>query len=84
MRELELGGLDGIHEDMTGAPVARIETLVDGGLYFARPTEVSTHSADRMNVIARVTVLACRPSCVCLEDIFDRRRKHPFSRIAEV
>lgn len=40
MRELELEDIDGIYEELDGAPVARIASLVDGGLYFARPTEV--------------------------------------------
>ena len=40
MHELELEDIDGVYEDIDGAPVARIASLVDGGLYFARPTEV--------------------------------------------
>lgn len=43
MRELELEDIDGVYEDVDGAPVARIASLVDGGLYFARPTEVTMH-----------------------------------------
>ena len=30
---------DGIYEDLAGAPVHRVVSLVDGGLYFIRPTE---------------------------------------------
>lgn len=40
MHELELEDIEGVYEDVDGAPVARIASLVDGGLYFARPTEV--------------------------------------------
>lgn len=40
MHELELEDIDGVYEDVNGAPVARIASLVDGGLYFARPTKV--------------------------------------------
>lgn len=40
MHELELEDIDGVYEDLDGAPIARISSLVDGGLYFARPTEV--------------------------------------------
>lgn len=40
MHDLELEDIDGVYEDVDGAPVARIASLVDGGLYFARPTEV--------------------------------------------
>ena len=41
-RELDLEDIDGVYEDFGGAPVVRIASLVDGGLYFARPTEVSS------------------------------------------
>ncbi|CAN0109882.1 unnamed protein product [Scytosiphon promiscuus] len=41
MYELKLEEIDGVYEDVDGAPIARISSLVDGGLYFARPTEVS-------------------------------------------
>lgn len=40
MRELELEEIEGIYEDLKGAPVVRIASLVNGGLYFARPSEV--------------------------------------------
>lgn len=40
MRELELEDIDGVYEDVDGAPVVRIASLLNGGLYFARPTEV--------------------------------------------
>lgn len=42
MHELKLEDIDGVYEDIDGAPVARIASLVDGGLYFARPTEVGS------------------------------------------
>ncbi|CAM9358609.1 unnamed protein product [Hapterophycus canaliculatus] len=41
MHELKLEDIDGVYEDFDGAPIARISSLVDDGLYFARPTEVS-------------------------------------------
>eukprot|EP00752_Nemacystus_decipiens_P003287 g3042.t1 len=41
MHELKLEDIDGVYEDIDGAPVARVASLVDGGLYFARPNEVS-------------------------------------------
>lgn len=43
MYELKLEDIDGVYEDTDGAPVARIASLVDGGLYFARPTEVRSN-----------------------------------------
>lgn len=39
-RELSIEDIDGVYEDGNGAPVVRVASLVDGGLYFARPTEV--------------------------------------------
>ncbi|CAM9610765.1 unnamed protein product [Ectocarpus fasciculatus] len=39
--ELELEDIEGIYDDVDGAPVIRAASLIDGGLYFARPTEVS-------------------------------------------
>ncbi len=39
--ELKLEDLEGVYDDVDGAPVARIASLVDNGFYFARPTEVS-------------------------------------------
>lgn len=39
--KLELEDLEGIYDDVDGAPVERIASLTDKGLYFARPTEVS-------------------------------------------
>lgn len=53
MYELELEDIDGVYEDVDGAPIARISSLVDGGLYFARPTEV------RMNFAGRFPLYAC-------------------------
>lgn len=38
--ELELEDIEGIYDDVDGAPVIRAASLIDGGLYFARPTEV--------------------------------------------
>lgn len=38
--ELEIEDIDGVYEDANGAPVVRIASLVDDGLYFVRPTEV--------------------------------------------
>ncbi|CAM9980429.1 unnamed protein product [Ectocarpus sp. 12 AP-2014] len=40
-RELELEDIEGIYDDVDGAPALRTASLIDGGLYFARPTEVS-------------------------------------------
>lgn len=40
MRALDLEGIDGIHEEATAAPVFLVASLVDSGLYFARPSEV--------------------------------------------
>lgn len=42
MHELKLEDIDGVYEDVDGAPVARIASLQNGGLYFARPTEVGS------------------------------------------
>jgi len=39
--KLKLEDLEGVYDDVDGAPVVRIASLVDNGLYFARPTEVS-------------------------------------------
>ncbi|CAM9832538.1 unnamed protein product, partial [Choristocarpus tenellus] len=39
MYKLHLEEIEGIYEDIDGAPVARIASLIDGGLYFARLTE---------------------------------------------
>ncbi|CAN0140230.1 unnamed protein product [Ectocarpus sp. 4 AP-2014] len=39
--ELELEDIEGIYDDVDGAPLIRTASLIDGGLYFARPTEVS-------------------------------------------
>lgn len=43
--ELKLEDLEGVYDDVDGAPVARIASLVDNGFYFARPTEVSPHGS---------------------------------------
>lgn len=56
MRALHLEDVDSIHEDANnGAPVVRIASLVDGGVYFARPTEVPYerwHSRYRTRIVA--------------------------------
>ena len=43
-RALEIEDIDGVYEDANGAPVVRIASLVDDGLYFVRPTEVRTYA----------------------------------------
>lgn len=59
MRELRLEDIEGVYEDASGAPTVRIVSLVDGGLYFVRPTEV--HATECVADLARTryTVVGC-------------------------
>lgn len=65
--ELELEDIEGIYDDVDGAPVIRTASLVDGGLYFARPTEVWPH------VVGYTFIRTVRESTGIVERVKNRR-----------
>lgn len=52
-RALGLEDIEGVYEGDGGAPVVRIASLVDGGLYFARPTEVRYTEHLKQNTVTK-------------------------------